>query len=78
MTGLMEFDEPTRRFVAYLLRQQVVDATSSKFHGGIRGQSHVRANDESGQYIDGRTTSYAICGLLGFADPSAKVLLEVE
>jgi len=45
---------------------------------GIRGQSHVNSHDESGHYIDGRTTSYAICALLGFADPAARILLEVD
>jgi hypothetical protein len=36
------------------------------------------SHDESGHYIDGRTTSYAICALLGFADPAARILLEVD
>jgi uncharacterized protein YyaL (SSP411 family) len=78
MTGSHEFDEVMARYVAYLLRYQVLEATSAEFHGGIRGQSHVNSHDESGHYIDGRTTSYAICALLGFADPSARILLEVE
>ena len=78
MTGTGEFDEPMRRFVKFLLRQQVVDLPSAEFHGGIRGQSHVRGADETGQYLDARVTSYAVCGLFGFADPSARMHLEVE
>jgi len=78
MTGTAEFDDAMRRYTAFLLRQQVVDLNNADFYGGIRGQSHVRPNDESGQYLDGRVTSYAVNGLLGFANPSAKILLEVE
>lgn len=78
MTGVHEFDDAMARYVAYLLRYQVIETASAEIHGGIRGQSHISSIDESGHYIDGRTTSYAICALLGFADPAARILLEVE
>jgi hypothetical protein len=78
ITGTTEFDEPMRRYAHYLMSQQVTKIARSDFAGGICGQSHVNAADESGQYIDGRTTSYAICALLGFANPNERMFLDVE
>ncbi|MFH1708414.1 MAG: hypothetical protein ABIF71_10945 [Planctomycetota bacterium] len=67
-----------KRWVHWLLRWQVTDIASAEFNGGIRGQSHARAKDESCRYIDARITSYSVNGLLGWAVPKSRMLLEVE
>jgi hypothetical protein len=78
MTRTTEFDATTERYIKFLLYWQVRDLYSADFHGGIRGQSHVRPADETGQYLDGRVTSYAVNGLLGWANPRSRMMLEVE
>lgn len=77
LTGTSEFDETMRRFVQYLLGRQITTLARADLHGGLTGQSHHDSYDETGQYIDARTTSYAICGLLGFADPATQIFLDV-
>jgi uncharacterized protein YyaL (SSP411 family) len=78
MTRTAEFDSTMAKYVSVLLYWQVRDLYHGEFLGGIRGQSHIRVNDETGQYLDSRATSYAVNGLLGWANPRGRMLLEVE